>query len=409
MIGQFDLFPLSDIHLFLHNTLFLSGGLINIVLAGIVLFIKRKSINSLTVTFILMMLSVATFQITQVFGANALDADMSRRIFMFNLCVIPIQVFMTHWFLALIGKVNERRLALGAVYASGLILLCVSIVFPYAYLVESVPKMYLPFYYEPGSLQWLVRVWFHVVGAYYFIELLVAYHTEVDPIKKNRYLFVLFAVLYGFLVGETAVLLVYDIPFDPLWSSFFGLFTVFLVYAMLRYQLFDVRFIVRRSFMYALLVSIFIGFIIFADYSNNLIQNVIPGFPTWVAPFGSSVLAVAIGFFLWRKFRENDMLKYEFITVIAHKFRTPLTESNWAAEDMLSREKDADNVRDLKQIVASNNKLVSLTSALIDLADTDSTADSSYRFKKTSLEDVVSSMADSYPRILCSKGHLFFH
>src|SRR3989344_2197320 len=136
-----------NIHLTLHNAIFLTGGLINFGLSIFVLYVSRRRLNVLVVTFLLMIVSVTVFQISHVLGVLASNGETSRRIFMWNLTVIPIQMFMTHWFLALIEKNKRRKIALSIVYGSGLCLFLIHLIFPETYLYTSVPKMYFPFYY----------------------------------------------------------------------------------------------------------------------------------------------------------------------------------------------------------------------------------------------------------------------
>ena len=109
----------GNYHLLIHNVVFLIGGGINVILPLIVLFVNRKKINSPTITFLFMSWSVAVFQIFQVLGANAPTADLSRQFFMFNLTDIWIGAFMTHWFLAVIGKNKDprERVILAGVYS----------------------------------------------------------------------------------------------------------------------------------------------------------------------------------------------------------------------------------------------------------------------------------------------------
>ncbi len=188
-------------NLLVHNILFMGGGILNILLAIAILYIRRHKMDMVAIMFALMTLSVAVFQITQVLGVMAPDAETSRQIFMWNLCVIFIMIFIAHWIFIVTGNIEKQRMILVFIYASGLILFFIHIMFPQTYLLPSVPKMYLPFYYEPGSLQWLTRTWFHVTGAYYFWMLFVAYKKELDPVKKSRFLYLMFATIYGFMVG----------------------------------------------------------------------------------------------------------------------------------------------------------------------------------------------------------------
>jgi len=382
---------ISNVHLFTHNSTYLLGAVLNIILVCVVLYVRRHKIDNLVVTFILMTLSVVVFQVSQVLGANAATADISRKIFMFNLAVIPIQVFMTHWFLALMGKTKEKHRALTIVYVTGSILFLVHVIFPETYLLDSIPKLYFPFYYEPGSLQWVTRTWFHLVGAYYFWILLRAYRSTIDPVIKNRYLFTLLAVLYGFIIGESAVFLIYDIQFDPMWSSFFSVYTFLIAYAILRYQLLDVRFLIRRAFVYGVLITLLVGFLVLVNSSSELIKDTFPLLPNWIVLVVSSIIAVILGIVTWSKLQENDHIKYQFITVIAHKFRTPLTQTRWATEELARIVKDPDGIRNMSYIKESNEKLINLVGILLELAEKKDAIDG-YHFEAASLPSVVSIM-----------------
>ncbi|MEK7641671.1 MAG: ATP-binding protein [Patescibacteria group bacterium] len=379
-----------------HNILFLFGGVLNIVLPLAVIFVRRKKLDALIVTFALTSLSIAVFQISQVFGVMAPDAESSRQIFMFNISMMPINIFMAHWFLLLIGKAKQRRPILTLIYTTGIILFLIHLIFPETYLVASVPKMYFPFYYEPGPLQWVTRLWFNLVGAYYFAELAWAYRHENDPVKKNRYLYVLIAILYAFIVGSTAILLVYDIQFDPMWASLFGFFPLIIAYAVVRYQLLEVRFIIQRAFIYGLTLAVLVGFISFSNALTYFLQSIIPGFPIWAVPLASSIIGVFIGVFFWNKLRESDLLKYEFITIIAHKFRTPLTQAKWTLEEMIAVEDNSEKKASLSNLHDSSNKLIDLTGALVELTDTDRGGGGQYTFETMEVCPLVQGMVSTF-------------
>lgn len=397
----------ASYQLFMHNALFLFGGVLNILVALAVMVIRRKELDTIAVTFVLTALSVAIFQISHVFGILAPTAEISRKIFMFNLAVIPINVFMTHWFLAVIGKTKSRRWPLIAVYASGGLLLAIHLIFPSTYLVDSVPKLYFPFYYEPGSLQWVTRVWFNIVGIYYFTEMTWAYRHEKDPIKRNRYLYVLIAILYAFVVGSTAILLVYDVPFDPMWSGFFSFFTLIIAYAVVKYQLLDVRLIIQRAFVYGMSLAALVAFISFSNSLTDLLAGAIPGFPRWIVPVVSSTIGVLIGIFFWRKLRENDVMKYEFITIIAHKFRTPLTQVKWTLEEMLGQESESGKRERLETLLQSSEKLIDLTGALVELTDTDQDATAQFTFEDVDICQLVAEVGDIYKSYFQQKNIFF--
>jgi signal transduction histidine kinase len=377
--------------LFFHNIFFLLGGVINIILAVFVIYNRRSRIDVAAITFALMALSVATFQISHVLGIMAGTAEISRYLFMYNLANIPIGIFMTHWFLALIEKNGDlpHKIALIFIYITGIALFVTYLIFPDTFLSTSVPKLYFPFYYEPGSLHTLMRVWFNLVGVYYFIQILLAYRNTDDPVKRNRYKYVMLSILYGFVLGSTAILLIYDITFNPMWSAFFGFYTIPLAYAMVRYELLDIKILAKRAFSYAIVTAVIGLAITGINIFNDYIVSVWPNFPQWIAHAFTAIITAWLAIFIWKKSKESDLLKYEFLSVITHKFRTPLTRIKWSAETIAgvspSNEEIVNAVQTIKE---SNEELVELTDTLTTLGDAES-VQHLYHFKKVSLSDVL--------------------
>ena len=101
----------------------------------------------------------------------------------------------------------------------------------------------------------------------------------------------------------------------------------------------------------------------------------------------SAAILLAVGIVtaiaaIWHKLRENKTLKYEFITIIAHKFRTPLTHVKWSTDNLLSEETDPYKKQSLADIHQSNERLIELTGTLIELADSDSKVKAGYKFER---------------------------
>src|SRR6267142_3190135 len=79
------------------------------------------------------------------------------------------------------------------------------------------------------------------------------------------------------------------------------------------------------------------------------------------------LVVVVLIYLLYRKWQENEKLKYEFITIIAHTFRTPLTQMKWLIENLLPSLTDAYQKESLESMRQANQRLVSLTGTLIEL------------------------------------------
>ncbi len=95
--------------------------------------------------------------------------------------------------------------------------------------------------------------------------------------------------------------------------------------------------------------------------------------------FGAAVWL--FGTLLYRKLKENESLKYEFVTIIAHKFRTPLTQIKWTTEGLISTEADPYKKEQLDQLRLSNENLIKLTGTLVELTDAAGQAESAYNME----------------------------
>ncbi|MDR3558626.1 MAG: HAMP domain-containing sensor histidine kinase [Candidatus Pacebacteria bacterium] len=132
----------------------------------------------------------------------------------------------------------------------------------------------------------------------------------------------------------------------------------------------NIKMVAKQAIVYFILIEI-VGvlislFILFTDY----IRQTFPELPIWILPIMFSVVFVTIGIMIWRRLSEADVLKYEFITVVTHKFRTPLTRIKWAAEDVVtvvpSEKKDR-----VDAILESERQLLALTDILVHLSAAD--------------------------------------
>jgi signal transduction histidine kinase len=101
--------------------------------------------------------------------------------------------------------------------------------------------------------------------------------------------------------------------------------------------------------------------LIFINFLNEWTEQSLPGIPVWVVPVFSSIFAVAVGIAVWKKVREADRIKYEFISTTMHKFRTPLTRIKLATDGLAESGLDNEQKRSLDFIEKSNEELIRLT------------------------------------------------
>jgi len=358
-----------NIELLLTNVGYLFSATITISLGFFVLFkSKQEMVN---IVFFLFSMAAATFMISHVIGINLTDPEASRRIFMSNVCNVFIVAFNTHWVLILIEKVRESRKALKLIYFGAFAYALLVFIFPESFMLPSTPRMYFPNYYVPGPLYpYMTLYFFSVMG--YFLYRIISTYRHADALMKNRLRYIIVGLIFGYGVGVTPLLLLYGIEFDPIISIMVGLYTVPFAYSIVKYELMDIKIVAKRALLYAGLV-ILAGLVLSAlNYVNLSIIDYFPAFPKWALPFGSAFVVVVLSIFIWNKIRESDALKYEFINIISHKFRTPITHIKWEAENLQNSSSLSTEDRDsLKRIDASNRHLIELTDLLLSLADTE--------------------------------------
>lgn len=119
------------------------------------------------------------------------------------------------------------------------------------------------------------------------------------------------------------------------------------------------------------------------------------------------VILIGIAITLWLKLREHNTLKSEFITIIAHKFRTPLTHLKWLTETLLPGEQDAIRKESLLDINRSTEQLINLTGTLIELTNSAKQTKSSYNFTRTSLNKLATDIATQFKPQLLEKNISF--
>ncbi len=119
------------------------------------------------------------------------------------------------------------------------------------------------------------------------------------------------------------------------------------------------------------------------------------------------ILVLAVIVYIWKRLRRNEKLKYEFITIIAHKFRTPLTYVKWICDSLLPEETDSFKKKSLESIAASNQKLIDLTGTLIEIADSDNKDSAGYVTEKIPLCDLVRNVSNVYKEFFHEKNIFF--
>jgi signal transduction histidine kinase len=338
------------------------------IAGGLFFFLNNKR-SIMNIMASLTFLAAVVFIVSHIIGVNISAPLLSSDVLMFNLSIFFIGVFNVHAVLGFLNKARDRRYVLALLYASGLSMVIFFLIYPDLFLLPSVPKMYFPDYYNPGLLNWTRLAFLYGVCLTFMItELFIAYRSSDNIQKQNQIKYFIIALVCAYGTGFTPNFLVYNIYIDPLWGMTFLLFAgILLIYDSLKYEFMNVKIIAKQALGYLVLIEIIGVFISLLIFFIDYIRQTFPDMPIWILPIVLAIVFVLIGAGIWRRLSETDVLKYEFITVITHKFRTPLTRIKWAAED-IAGDVPLQKKENINTILESERQILAMTDTLVHLS-----------------------------------------
>lgn len=381
----------QEFHLLIHNIGYILSSILVFSLAVFVYFKDHKPLANKMMIWAF--IATGTYTTSHVIATNVSDSILSRNILTFNLASIFISLFIAHCILAIIGKVEEKKTVLWIMYVFSISLTIFFIISPEYFLLVSKPKMYFPNYYDAGILYPLMIAWNVVTAIFSFFQMITAYRTD-NLVLKNRLRYLITAFFLAYLFGWQAFWLVFSKEVDPAWGSLMvPSFSIIFTYAVLKYDLLDIRIVAKRGLIYSTLI-IGVGLlIILFNFLNNFILSNNPSFPVWIFPLLLSSLVIYIAVIVWKQLRQGDLLKYEFITTITHKFRTPLTHIKWASENMAKMQLSSDAQVQLDYIQSAGLKLVELTDLLVNISENENSY-FNYNLEKNNITEIANSLID---------------
>ncbi len=350
------------------------------------------------VLYFLTTIAFVFFCVTHVLGANAVDPHLSRVFYILTSVVLFVVCFNAHFGFSAFGILEKHKVGLTLMYSGAILLTSALMARPDLFVLDSRPEQYLPNFLVPGPYYWMFAVFF-LVGAAYFFIVLGHNYSRFSAIDRNRLNYFFLSFGFAYVIGSLQFLPVFGIHFNLLPSALVGLYNIPLAYGLLKYDLLDLHVVARHAMMYFVLVC-FVGFATsgVSLLNNYLVQN-FGGFPVWPIPFFSGILILLTGTLVWKQIRQVDVLKYEFINNISHKFRTPLTHIRWLAEELRESNKAEVRGRLVDQIQYASLRLFELTNAVIDASE-DGNNLYLYRFVPVRINEVLKDLFTAHDDLI---------
>lgn len=365
------------------------GYFISIILTiGFGLFVLKQNPSSKNnILFSLTCLALAIFDISFLFGINTTDLELARLIWLGNIATIFIVIFYAHWTFSIIDYRQDNRLAIKIIYIVGIALAAACLLFQDLWIAGVSPKLYLNSFIDPGPLYGLMVIYFYAVAIYAFVRLLFAYR-EGNPEEQNRYKYFLLAGAAGYLTGASAYPLTWDIPLDPIASMLTSLFVIPLTYGIVKSDIMDFNIVARKAASYGIGIGLISGILLTISLLNNWFLSKYPDLGYATVPVIAGTVSFFIGRYFWLRLKESENMKYEFITVAAHKLRTPLTRIKWGIGSLMDTIEVLGDRKMLNSMNLATEQLIHIADVLLEAAESDN-RDYNYHYVLADFVEVI--------------------
>ncbi|MCD4780328.1 MAG: hypothetical protein K8S27_07265 [Candidatus Omnitrophica bacterium] len=173
--------------------------------------------------------------------------------------VLPVAIFDFVIHLLNIVKENKKFSRLSMLFCLGLGL---GIFFPNLVINSLRPKMMFPYFPTAGILFHAYVIYFAVIVVR-CLYLLYAHSLKLTGLRRQQIRVVFWGLTMAIIGGATNLFLWYDIAIPPYGHVFIGLIPLSLSYGIIKYRLIGLQLVLKKSFVYVILITIMIAFYFF--------------------------------------------------------------------------------------------------------------------------------------------------
>lgn len=295
----------------------------------------------------------------------------------FQLLHIPacfVSIFYLHFVVNWLGLFEKKKLIIWVGYI--LSFYFAALTFTSAFITDMVPKFSMRFWAIPGMLyHYYLAMFFGLV--LYASYLLIRNYFVSDAMRKKQIIMILVGIVLSFIGGSTNYFLWYNINIPPYGNILASSFVIFTVYAIVRYNLLNIKLIATEGVLLIMNTLLLFRFLVSRGLAEFVV-NVLIFIGSFVLSF---VLISGVKREIKRReeittlahslekanlrLQELDRQKTEFLSIASHQLRTPLS----ILKGYIELIKDGGYGKPTKGIVETLDSMDSSNEHLIKLVD----------------------------------------
>lgn len=132
-------------------------------------------------------------------------------------------------------------------------------------------------------------------------------------------------------------------------------------------------------------IGLFLFFLL--NYFHLNIEAYLPFLPKYSILTATIIITIFLGHLLLKREKEIENIQYQFLTIITHKFRTPLTAIKWLTENLMKEVSREEKLNIANQMKSSVSRLSEAVDTLSGLAKFNSKMD--YAFELAWLREMI--------------------
>ncbi|MBU2542792.1 hypothetical protein KJ785_04510 [Patescibacteria group bacterium] len=354
------------------------NAFVSIFLGFLILFRDRK--NKVNQTLALFSFGVGLWSIFYILWPMA--ETRANTLIFFQLLHIPacfVSIFYLHFVVSWLDIYKKQRWVIRIGYVISTFF--ASLTFTPYFITGMVPRFSMRFWAVPGPLYHYYLSMFFGIFVYSSF-LLFRYYFKEKGIRKKQLLIILIGIGISFVGGSTNYFLWYNINIPPYGNILASSFVIFTVYAIVRYNLLNIKLIATEGALLVMNTLLIFRFII-SRSNTEFVVNIVVLVGSFLLSF---LLIRSVKIEIKRreevtqlahslekanlKLQELDRQKTEFLSIASHQLRTPLSIMKGyieLIEDGAFGKPTKKIVSTLDEMDESNERLVKLVDEFLDI------------------------------------------